>query len=165
MKNNHVSPVTELAAYQRSNTRIHRILVVEDDNDIRRLTTQMLNRSGYQAEAANDGESAWHALRTNNYDLLITDHKMPKVSGLALLRKLRSARMKLPVILVSGSIKATDMNRHPRLQPATALLKPYTLAEFQRVVKSLLSPEDNAPETKEPSSGWQEQPSTKAFSQ
>src|ERR1039457_4461243 len=51
-----------------------RILVVEDDPDIRRLNTEVLSYFGYQVDAAEDGEAAWDALRQNNYDLIVTDN-------------------------------------------------------------------------------------------
>ena len=77
----------------------NRILVVDDDIDLRLLSAEVLFHSGYQVDTAEDGETGWEALQARNYDLLITDNKMPKVSGVELVKKLRSARMALPVIL------------------------------------------------------------------
>jgi Response regulator receiver domain len=55
-----------------------RILVVEDDISIRRLSTEMLIRSGYQVDAAADGAAGWKALQGKSYDLVITDNFMPE---------------------------------------------------------------------------------------
>jgi YesN/AraC family two-component response regulator len=63
-------------------------------------------------DTAEDGEFGWEALQAKNYDLLITDNNMPKVSGLELVKKLRSARMALPVILASGAMPE-ELNRLP----------------------------------------------------
>jgi DNA-binding response OmpR family regulator len=60
----------------------NRILVVDDDVDLRKLNTQVLVLSGYQVNAAEDGEAAWEYLQANSYDLLITDNRMPRLSGL-----------------------------------------------------------------------------------
>ena len=69
-----------------------RILLVEDDAAICQLNAQVLARSGYRVDAAADGSAGWDALHANNFDLLITDHDMPVLSGLDLVRKVRSAR-------------------------------------------------------------------------
>jgi len=100
------------------------ILVVEDDILLRRLNTKVLVRSGYDVDAAADGVAAWQALNTDSYDLLITDNNMPKVSGVELLKKLRAARMALPVIMATGTLPKEEFTRYPWLQPAATLLKP-----------------------------------------
>src|ERR1700761_6903001 len=71
----------------------HRILVVDDDADIRCLNTEVLADSGYTVDSAADGALAWDALQTKNYDLLLTDYDMPKLNGLNLIRKMRDARV------------------------------------------------------------------------
>ena len=80
------------------------ILVVDDDGDIRQLNAGTLVGFGYRVDVAEDGAAAWKALHANNYDLLITDNNMSKVSDVELVKKLRSAAMTLPVILVSGEL-------------------------------------------------------------
>ena len=121
------------------------ILVVDDDIDIRRSISDVLVRSDYRVDTAKDGEAGWEALQTRNYDLLITDHQMPKVSGLELLMRLRSARMTLPVILASGALPE-ELNRLPGLQLSATLLKPFTPNELLGTIKNILHPSDNARE-------------------
>jgi DNA-binding response OmpR family regulator len=115
-----------------------RILVVDDEPDIRRLNTEVLAESSYQVDAAEDGAVAWQALNTNSYDLLITDNDMPKVSGIELLGKLNAARIPLPVIMVSGTMPTEDFKQHPWLQIHIMLLKPYTITELLAKVKEAL---------------------------
>jgi DNA-binding response OmpR family regulator len=56
--------------------------VVENDMDVRQLSARILMRSGgYQVDAAEDGAAGWQALQAKNYHLLITDRKMPKLTG------------------------------------------------------------------------------------
>src|ERR1041385_7209715 len=76
----------------------NRILVVDDEVEIRQVNAEVLRRFGYQTETVADGAAAWEALQANRYDLLITDNRMPKVSGVELVKKMRSAHMTLPVI-------------------------------------------------------------------
>lgn len=60
----------------------HRILVVDDETAVRNLMSAVLLHAGYLVETAQDGAVAWAALQSNRYDLLITDHDMPKVTGI-----------------------------------------------------------------------------------
>jgi DNA-binding response OmpR family regulator len=116
----------------------HHILVVEDDEFLRQLSTEALIHSGYEVDAAADGAAAWQALNTDSYDLLITDNNMPRVSGVELLKKLRAVRMDLPVIMASGILPQEEFNRYPWLQPAATLLKPFTIEEMLQTVKQVL---------------------------
>jgi len=115
-----------------------RILVVDDDADARLQSTEVLTQHGYHVDAAEDGAVAWDTLQGNDYDLMVTDHKMPKVTGVELVEKLRAARMALPVILVSGAIPTDELNRRPGLQLAATLLKPFTADELVLAVKEVL---------------------------
>ena len=120
-----------------------RILVVDDDADIRQLNTEVLRESGYHVDNAPDGEVAWHALQSKAYDLLITDNNMPQMTGIELVNKLRSEEMKLPIILMSGTMPSEELKRHPWLQIQGTLLKPYTLAELFVTVKEVLCCHDS----------------------
>ena len=135
----------------------NRILLVDDDTDIRLLGADLLFHSGYQVDTAEDGESGWEALQAKSYDLLITDNKMPKVSGLELVKKLRSARMALPVILASGAMPE-ELNRLPWLQLAATLWKPFTPGELLGTVKKVLRATDSAREQVKPLPIWRSQP-------
>lgn len=117
----------------------HRILVVDNEADIRRLNAELLIESGYQVDTAEDGALAWKALQVKNYDLLITDNSMPKVSGVELLRLIHQARIPLPVIMISGTMPLDELKREPWLRIHSMLCKPYTLAELLEKVKDLLN--------------------------
>jgi len=116
-----------------------RILVVEDEGDIRVLNTEVLRRSGYEVDAAEDGAAAWDALQVNKYDLLITDNRMPKMSGLELLAKIHEAAIPLPVIMASGTTADLASSRYVPLQIAAILPKPYCFEELLAMVKKVLS--------------------------
>src|SRR5579862_7509022 len=120
----------------------HRILVAEDDDDIRRFNSEALTCSGYKVDAVADGAAAWDALQFNGYDLLVTDYNMPRMSGVELLLKLHAARMTLPVILASGTIPTEQLKRHPWLQIDATLLKPYAPDELLAAVGKVLKATD-----------------------
>jgi CheY-like chemotaxis protein len=123
----------------------HRILVVDDDEDNRQLNTEVLIQSGYHVDAAEDGAAGWEALQLNNYDLLVTDNNMPKVSGVELLIKLRAAHVFLPVIMATATLPKKDFTRYPWLQPAVTLPKPYTVDELLGTVKEVLHTTSDVP--------------------
>lgn len=116
-----------------------RILVTDDEDAIRCLNAEALRRLGYEVDMAEDGSVAWAALNTGRYDLLITDNKMPNVTGLELLEKVHNARMSLPAIMVTGTLPAEELARKPWLIPAAMLLKPYTMQELAVAVHETLS--------------------------
>jgi DNA-binding response OmpR family regulator len=124
-------------AFRKSN-RPHDILVAEDDHDMRRLTTEVLTRSGYNVDAAQDGAVAWEILQLKSYHLLITDFDMPKVSGVELIRKARAARMALPVIMVSGTMPENEIKQNSSLRISATLFKPFGVADLLKTVKEVL---------------------------
>jgi DNA-binding response OmpR family regulator len=141
----------------------YRILVVDDDSDIRRLNAEVLRRSGYQVDTAEDGDAAWKALHAvsydpESYDLLITDHDMPGLTGLDLFKKLRAARMELPVIMATGSLPPPDPAQSLWLHPTATLLKPYTIAELLGTVRAVLHANESTFREMEPRPNWRSQP-------
>lgn len=84
------------------------VLVVDDDPDFAKLLQRLLQREGWHAEIAHDGEEALAKLRAKPYQLVLLDKHMPKRSGLEVLQELRNqkALAHVPVILMSGSDQA-----------------------------------------------------------
>jgi CheY-like chemotaxis protein len=124
-----------------------RILMVEDDLSILEFSTSVLKSSGFQVDTAVDGEAGWDALHTSSYDLLITDNNMPKLSGVELIQKLRSAHMTLPVVMASGAIPTEASNRNSSLELAATLAKPFTMDELLGTVKKALHATEGPPAT------------------
>jgi two-component system chemotaxis response regulator CheY len=112
--------------------------VVDDDVDIRDFSDLVLTAYGYRAETAADSANAWKALRARSYDLLITDHNMPNVTGIELVRTLRSERITLPVVLMSDTLPEEALVQNSSLQLAGTLLKPFTMEELVGTVTKVL---------------------------
>jgi CheY-like chemotaxis protein len=115
------------------------ILVVDDDVVTRQVSARVLSRFGYQTETAEDGAAAWEALQANGYDLLIADNNMPKVSGVELVKKVRSAHMTLPVILASGALPTQELESNTWLQPVAKLVKPFSSGQLLEKVNEVLA--------------------------
>ena len=138
---------------------VHRILVVDDETAVRLLMTAVLNGSGYHVDTAEDGAVAWAALQANPYDLLITDHCMPKITGVELVKKLRSARMALPVVMVTGTLPTYELAKNPSLQLAATLDKPFAATALLDTVENVLRATESPREQIDPPPDWRSQPS------
>jgi DNA-binding response OmpR family regulator len=146
MNENEISQIgkSSSAAFECETIPPHRILVVDDDPCVRELSAGVLARCGYQVDLAQDGEAGWKALQAKNYNLLITDNNMPMLSGVELVMKLRFEDITLPVIMTSVAIPTDELKRHPWLQVAATLLKPFTVEELLGTVKRVLRAAGNA---------------------
>ena len=112
------------------------VLVVDDDEDSRRLISHLLKREGYTVQLADSGKAALSALRRKDVDVVLLDVMMPEMDGFAVCRELKKApgTATLPVILLTArddiETRATGMN----LGVSEFLAKPVNKAElFQRI--------------------------------
>jgi CheY-like chemotaxis protein len=117
----------------------HRVLVGDDNEQMRRLIVELLTRDGYEVrEAADAGEVLEHVSRAQP-DLLILDVQMPGGGGLEALRAIRSdpAHERVPVILLSGSVDL-EVDWASEVGADAQLPKPFRVEEFRDTVGSLL---------------------------
>lgn len=121
------------------------ILIADDDVGILGLCAEFLTHSGYKVNTAENGALAWEELHSARYDLLITDNKMPQMTGIELIRKLRLEGNSLPTILASGSLTAETIGTDGSLRPISFLPKPFNLEELVEVVRGIL-PSTPSPE-------------------
>ena len=117
----------------------HRILVVDDDSDTRKLSMDVLLGSGYDVDGVTDGAAGWKALQTgNNYDLVVTDNKMPNMTGIEMIEKLRSERITVPVIMATQYLPMHEFARKPWLTPDAMLQRPFSNDDLLKTVKKVL---------------------------
>ncbi len=116
-----------------------RILLAEDDDDVRRVLAKALERPKWQVDEAADGEAAWAAHCGNRYDLIITDHRMPRLTGLELIMRVRAERPDLPCILISGEFPAEPAELDLLIRPGQTLGKPFMLHDLVVVVNAALT--------------------------
>ena len=126
------------AALQCQTHPPQRILVVEDEPDIRKLDTEVLRASGYQVDNAKNGLAALHTLNNDHFDLVIVEEEMPKMTGLELVKALRSEDIMTPFILVLRAMPAKESNPNKWAQVQAILIKPYTVVELCKTVKEVL---------------------------
>ena len=114
-----------------------RILIAEDDAVIADGVTQSLRRAGYAVDCARNGSEADEALAAGNYDLLILDLGLPKLSGFEVLKRLRGRHSKVPVLILTALDAVSDRVRGLDLGADDYLAKPFALSELEARVRAL----------------------------
>jgi DNA-binding response OmpR family regulator len=114
------------------------VLVADDEPVIRRLYSRVLSTAGYEVVEAADGEEALAQLASTDVALLILDTSMPRLDGLAVIRRLRAAEATalLPVVLVSGAGAEADRIQGLDLGADDYLIKPFTITELVACVRA-----------------------------
>ena len=103
------------------------ILVVDDTRSMRKMVTAVLQAAGYSVEEAGDGAEALEKARQRVFDLVVTDHNMPRMDGVTLVRELRSLPNYDPVALIVLSTEAgAELKQKGREAGATGwMAKPF----------------------------------------
>ena len=115
-----------------------RILVVEDDSVLAAALTRALTQATYAVDLVGDGEMANEALATNAYDLVVLDVALPKLDGMAVLRRLRDRRSQVPVLILTARDTLEDRVEGLDLGADDYMTKPFDLPEFEARVRALL---------------------------
>jgi CheY-like chemotaxis protein len=113
-----------------------RILVVEDDEDVREMLVECLQTLGYSVTHACDGPNGLKRLPLDHPDLMMVDFAMPGMNGMEVIAKARELRADLPVILATGYADV-DVSKIKEKRFA-ALRKPFQLDELARTVRIAL---------------------------
>ncbi|HET6963050.1 MAG TPA: response regulator, partial [Terriglobia bacterium] len=112
----------------------HRLLIVDDDHDVRRALMEVLAISGYECDQACSVPEALLYLEQQPYACILTDLIMPEKSGLDLLRDVVSSRPDIAVILVSGQNDTAQVRRALKNGAYDYLVKPSTAGEIVATV-------------------------------
>lgn len=115
-----------------------KILVVEDDAELRELFRQVLGRNGYQALGVSDGQKALEALDNDYFDLIISDIMMPVMDGYELVRQLREAGINIPVMMITAKDAFDDMRMGFLSGTDDYMVKPVNVNEMVLRVGALL---------------------------
>jgi DNA-binding response OmpR family regulator len=115
-----------------------RILVVDDDPDTRQLSVDVLVSANFEVDAAVDGADGWEALRAKHFDLVVTDNKMPRMTGIELIKKLRYTRLHLPVIMATNQLPTQEFEQKPWLLPDATLQRPFSNDDLLATVKKVM---------------------------
>ncbi|MCC7535742.1 MAG: sigma-54-dependent Fis family transcriptional regulator [Deltaproteobacteria bacterium] len=111
------------------------VLVADDEPNLRRVVSAQLSRDGYDVHAVEDGAAALEVLRDHHIDLVITDLRMPKVDGMAVLRHCQEHVPDVPVILITAHGTVDNAVEAVKLGAFDYVTKPFDREEFRHVVE------------------------------
>jgi DNA-binding response OmpR family regulator len=119
------------------NTRVMRILVVEDEERLARLISRVLREEGYAVETEANGRQALMRALAGDYDLLIVDWMLPELSGVQLVKRLRAAEVGTPTIMLTARDQIEDRVEGLDAGADDYLPKPFAFPELLARVRAL----------------------------
>lgn len=122
--------------------RARSILVVEDDDQLRRFLDEVLDDAGYQVQQAENGQRALEILQDNAFDIVLTDLVMPGQDGIGLITALRRFNPDQPIIAMSGRSKTElemdSLDMVKVLGANVTLQKPFSIEELEQALGQVL---------------------------
>jgi two-component system, OmpR family, response regulator len=128
---------------------MHRLLIVDDDADIRTLLAEQLGRAGYAVSTAQDGGQMRQVLEREHVDLIVLDLNLPREDGLTLCRDLR-ARSATPVIMLTARAEPIDRVLGLEMGADDYLAKPFEPRELLARIRNVLRRTEALPANLEP---------------
>ena len=117
---------------------MEKVLVVDDDPDVRDVLTETQKRLGYKARAAENGRVGLEAFRKDAFSVVVTDMRMPEMDGLSMLKEIKKADSKVSVVVVTG-YPSVDSAVESLVEGADYyLVKPINLNDFEAKIKKAL---------------------------
>ena len=111
-----------------------RILVVDDEIGMQVALREVLQRQGHQVTVVGDGGAALTALEADTFDLVLTDVRMPEISGLELLDHMRVRQSRLPVVIMTAYGTIEDAVEAMKKGAADYLLKPFSSETLEQLI-------------------------------
>lgn len=115
------------------------ILIVEDEEELRRVVSQLLMEEGYEVCEAADGIEGLSMLTTRTFDLVLLDLRMPRMSGTALLGSIAEILPRLPVVVITGMATEEEVEQAIAKGAFAVLRKPFDLAHLLRVAQEAIA--------------------------
>ena len=115
-----------------------RILIVEDEEHLAKLVAEVLGREGYAAEVVGDGRSALARALVEPYDLLVVDWMLPDLDGVQVVKRLRVADVRVPILMLTARAQVEDRVEGLDAGADDYLTKPFALEELLARLRALL---------------------------
>src|SRR5918993_1240431 len=116
----------------------HRILVVDDEENVRLTTAAILEHEGYTVETASDGREALHAVGRGHFDLVLTDLRMEDMDGITLLHELQTRHPNLVTVVLTGYASIESSIDALRQGVYDYLVKPCVVDDLKRTIRRAL---------------------------
>jgi two-component system sensor histidine kinase and response regulator WspE len=138
------------------------ILLVDDSRDGRLVRRSLLEEQGYQVQTAHDGEEGLKLFQTAHFDLVVTDYRMPRMTGVELIVCIRQTNPNARIILISGMVEPLGLNEENTGADAVIAKSANEPSLLMRAVKRLLN---QGPARKPPSTQRSKNPNARAVRQ
>jgi DNA-binding NtrC family response regulator len=112
------------------------ILVVDDDDLLRIVVSQMLSRLGYEVASSDSGENGLSLFRQNKFDIVLSDYEMTGMDGVALACSVKKCSPRTRVVIMTGAGKETVFSRNSAAVDVV-ISKPFTLAQIDETIQNL----------------------------
>ncbi len=124
---------------------VKKLLIADDDNEIRELLEFDLSHSGYTVDTAKDGEEALQKALSGSYDLIILDVMMPKMNGFEACKNIRISKPDIPILMLTAKGTITDKTQGFNFGADDYIVKPFDIQEVLLRVRALVrrSPSSN----------------------
>ena len=117
---------------------MQKLLIADDDNEIRELLEFDLSHSGYTVDTAKDGEEALKKALTSNYDLVLLDVMMPKMNGFDVCKHLRASKPETPILMLTAKGTINDKTQGFDSGADDYIVKPFDIQEVLLRVRALV---------------------------
>jgi CheY-like chemotaxis protein len=117
-----------------------RILLVDDNRDGLLIRRSLLEEQGYYVEVAPGGEEGFELYQASNFDVLVTDYRMPRMNGVDLIRRIREIAADARIVLLSGFVEPLGLTEANTGADAVIAKSASETTHLLRAIKRLLSP-------------------------
>jgi DNA-binding response OmpR family regulator len=115
------------------------VFIVEDQADIRDVLREIFEMHGYRVRMASNGSEAWEIVKSNSFDLIISDLGIPGIDGLELVKRIRGNSIATPFLIITGVLYENVENELRALGKCDMLLKPFKIADIMKKISSLVA--------------------------
>jgi len=119
-------------------TKKHTILVIDDNEWIRDTLRQLLELSGYQVDVADNGEVGLNKIKSQPYDVILSDIQMPRIDGIELLKQIKAYDATLPVVMITGFPTVDTAIQAMRQGASDFITKPFRYEQVNMTVDKLV---------------------------
>jgi len=131
----------------REHNHMARILIIEDDEEMRSLLEDFLKDEGYETDSVNSGSEAFGKLAREPFDLVITDIRMPGLSGFDVLSAVKKFQLEIPVIVITA-FGGEEVYRRSMARGADGYLeKPIHFHKLRNLIQELVSAKERREES------------------
>jgi len=119
----------------------YKILVADDEDDIRVIMAKKIAQEGYEVVSAKDGEEAWKKIKSESPDIILLDLMMPKMDGLTVLKNLREnppSKKWQPVVIISARNELADIHQGLSLEADHYLTKPCHFSDVLKAIQLMI---------------------------